>query len=1186
MKISLLQRLAANGLSRAMSALFVLVMLSGAAMAQETGQINGTITDPNDALVPSATVVVKSVGTGTERTAATGSEATYLVTNLQPGLYDVTVTAAGFAPTTQRAQVSVGGKLTLNITLSVGATPTETVDVIAGGGGVEVNTTDQQLSSVVTNTQIRELPTLTRNPYDLVGLSGNVAAENGGGRGTGFAINGLRSASTSILLDGAENVDTFRATVGQSVPLDSVQEFRVITGNFSAEYGRASGGIVNVATIAGSNEFHGTLYEFNRISRLASNGFNNNSLGNNPDGTEISPRQVFTRNQYGYSIGGPFYLPRFGEGAPSIYRDTKLFFFNNTEWIKVRSGGTRSAFVPTAQFLAASSPQTQAFFAPYQVGGTVGSTLTAAQVVALVGTFRQTPNAPVNAFTTLAAVNPNLPVFQRVTYSTPRNVGGGTPEDEYQTVIRVDYNKSDKTQFYVRYALQSQVFAQGTTAFSPYAGFSTGNFNFNQNILLTLTHSFSSNLVSQTKLGFNRLNGGSPLGAQPNVPTLYFNASRTTSLQGFPIALPGYLPFSPGSAIPFAGAQNLYQLTQDVTYTTGKHTFRLGGQIVHIRDNKTFGAYANSVEVLGNTTGEALSNFITGNLISFSVAINPGNRFPGDLIPLPVGPPSFSRSNRYTELAGYVNDSWRISPRVNINLGLRYEYYGVQHNAQDPALDANFYYGDGATFAERIRNARYRTVPQSGIGGLWRPDKNNFAPRVGIAWDVFGDGTTSLRGGYGLAYERNFGNVTFNVLFNPPNYGVVALTANSCSTAACTGAGFTAGDVPNLPVNISNFGPFSGTGPARLFTPTSARAVDQNITNAYAHFWSASFQRQLSSGTVAALEYSGSAGRDLYSISDLNRLGGAAYFGLPAITNVVGRPTSRLNPESTSVNSRRNDGYSNYQALIASLESNNFRNMGPSFTARYTLATSKDNLSSTFGDTNQPFFLGFTNTFDPKADYGYSDNDTRHRLAIGFNYEVPFKGDNAFTRNVLGGWSINSTVEVRSGYPFTIYDCSFQAPGGPCARLIPSGALNINTNNPPDAGSSNSFVLADLSGFRYAADVPDPANPGMFLFRAGQVINPALPDPRVGNYNFGSISADQSKRNAFRGPGFWNVDMGVHKRFRISEKFNLQLRAEVFNLFNHANLFVNYDSPDVSGGNVLGLRDGRRNVQLAAKIIF
>jgi outer membrane receptor protein involved in Fe transport len=1133
--------------SRFFVVLLTLAVACGVAFAQqEAGQLVGKVVDPNGALVNNATVTVKSVDTSAERSTTTSSEGTYVMPGLQPGLYDVTIAATGFAPNTQRVQITVGAKTTLDFQLTVQGVAATANVTVAAQGGVEVNTTDQQLSDVISERQIKELPTLTRNPYNLVGISGNVNSENQSSglfaRGTGYAINGQRSASTSILLDGAENVDNFTASVGQAVPLDSVKEFRVITGNFSAEYGRASGGIVNVATIAGTNSIHGTGYEFNRISKLASNGFSNNAF-------EI-PRQVFTRNQFGYSIGGPI-------------KKNKLFFFSNTEWIRVRSGGAAVTWVPTPQFISFANANTKNFFAPYTLNGSIGPVRTAAQVLADfggAGAFIPTPNAATNAFLTFATANPNTPVFQQVTYSTPQDVGGGLPENEYQTVNRIDWNASSKTQIYGRYALQSQAFAIGTNAASPYQGFSTGSTAFNQNFVLNATHTFSSSLVSQTKLAFNRLNGGQPLGDQPIVPTLYMNAGRTISIAGIPISYPGYLPLSPGNAIPFSGAQNVYQLNEDVSLTRGQHTWRFGGQIVHIRDNKTFGAYSYAVEALGNSNPEALSNFLTGNLASFSVAINPGNRFPGASIPLPVGPPSFSRSNRYTEWAVYGNDSWRYTPKLTINLGLRYEYYGVQHNAQNPNFDANFYYGPGATAQERVRNGRFNTVPGSGIGGLWRPDKNNFAPRLGFAYDINGDGKTSIRGGYGIAYERNFGNVTFNVLFNPPNYGVVALASDSLSSGSLV-----VGDVPNLNVSIANYGPFSGSGPARTFAPVSARHVDQNIVNAYAHFWSAAFEREIRPSTVLSLEYSGSRGINLYSISDINRTGGTIAFGFPTTINAIGGATTRLNGVATSINSRGNLGHSRYNALIASLDSNNWLHNGLSFTARYTYSVTRDNLSTTFAETGQTFFLGFTDTWDPDTDYGYADFDVRHRFTSSVNYEIPYEGKSGWTKHLLGGWSINTIFVTNTGYPFTIYDCTRVS--STCARLIPNGPVTINKNNPANAGT-NSFLLVDLSS---------------------QTLR--VPPGRDGtNYNFGPFPANMSKRNAFRGPGFWQVDSGIYKRIRFSERYSLQLRGELFNVFNHANMFVDYGSPDVSGvlgsGNVLSYKNGRRNVQLAAKFIF
>ncbi|MGI9167914.1 MAG: carboxypeptidase regulatory-like domain-containing protein [Pyrinomonadaceae bacterium] len=1141
MKTSRLPVWFAKSVSYAFASLFVLVIVTSAAVAQDAGQITGRVTDQQDRVVPGAAITIKSVGTGAERTTTADDQGAYIVTALQPGLYDVTVKSGAFAENSQRVEITVGSKVSLDTKLSTQSVAAS-VDVVAGAGGVEINTTDQQLSDVVTNKQIRELPTLTRNPYDLVGIAGNVTLDVAG-RGTGYAINGQRSASTSILLDGGENTDNFTAVVGQAVPLDSVQEFRVITGNFSAEYGRASGGIVNLATIAGNNEFHGTGYGFNRISRLASNGFDNNARG--------IPRQVFTRNQFGYSVGGPILK-------------NKLFFFNNTEWIRVRSGGATVAFVPTPQLTAATSATTRGFLGGYQTTTPItGRVFTVSQVLSAVGpdNFLATPNSPGgNAFSALPA---SLPAFGEVTYSTPQDVGGGTPQNDLQMVIRIDANLTDKTQLYGRYALQDQVNAVGTNASSPYQGFNTGSFNFNQNFLLNLTHSFTSNFVSNTKLGFNRLNGGQPLGDQPPGPTLYLNSGGSTRLSGIRIGFPGYLPFSPGSAIPFAGAQNVYQLNEDMSFSSGKHNWRFGGQFIHMRDNKTFGAYLNSVQVLGSNTAEALSNLVTGNLSQFSVAIDPGGRFPTvptpNTVPLPVSPPSFSRSNRYNEWAVYANDSIRYTPRLTLNLGLRYEYYGVQHNAQDPGLDANFYYGAGATFQERLRNGRFMRAPDSPVGALWRKDKNNFAPRLGFAWDMFGDGSTSFRGGYGLAYERNFGNVTFNALFNPPNYAVVALAANSVNTSGVV----TEGDVATLPIFSSNLGPFAGTGPPRRLTAVSARHIDQNIVNAFAHFWSLSLERQLSRNTVASLEYSASHGRNLYSIGDVNRLGcGTVFLGGPT-PSASGGTTSRCNGVATAINTRGNLGYSNYGGVTASLESNNFRNLGLTYTARYTYSIARDNLSSTFSD-NSAFNLGFVDTYDPKLDYGLADFDVRHRFSSSFNYEVPYKADSAAAKYLLSGWSLNGLVNLRSGYPFSIYDISFATSAA--ARLTPSGPVRVTNSNSPTTAEPNQFVLVDTSNQTTAT----PAGP-------------------TGNYNFGPYSPDMSRRNAFTGPGFWNVTTGLYKRIHFTERVSVQLRAEVFNLFNHANLFTDYSSATFWTPNadpVFATRDGRRNVQLAAKVIF
>src|SRR6185503_12758900 len=400
-------------------------------------------------VVTGAKVTAKSVDTGREATATSDEQGSYTMTALQPGLYDVVVAAGNFKASNQRVQVTIGSKVSVDTQLALTEVTGETVSVIASEG-VEVNTQTSEVSNIVTGTQIRELPTLTRNPYDLIGLANNVASDDPGpavpgvgvsGRGAGFNINGLRAASTNVLLDGVDNNNVYYAALGQNIPLDAVGEFRVVTSNFSAEYGRASGGIINVLTRGGSNAFHGSGFGFNRISRLASNGYNNNANG--------IPRGVFTRNQFGYTFGGPAIKE-------------KLFFFNSTEWTRVRSVTTVTSIVPTAAFIANTSAATKNFFSRYNLSQPInGRTLTKGDIDALGIT---NPGGP---FSELPS---GLPVFGQVIQDIPGNAGGGPPQNSYQLVGRADWILSDKTQVYGRYALQDSSFPEGTVSTSPYEG--------------------------------------------------------------------------------------------------------------------------------------------------------------------------------------------------------------------------------------------------------------------------------------------------------------------------------------------------------------------------------------------------------------------------------------------------------------------------------------------------------------------------------------------------------------------------------------------------------------------------------------------------------------------------------------------------------------------------------------------
>ncbi len=551
--------------------LLVVLVLAGCflvaatkALAQtETGRIVGTVVDPQGIPVPGVSVTATSTSSGASRASVTDATGSYVLANMLAATYNITFQLQGFKTTTTSVQLTVGAVASVDTRLELGGL-TETVSVSTGT--TLINVVNAEVATTVSQEQIRELPTLTRNPYDLVALAGNVTERPPdtlitSRRGTGFAINGQRAAGTNVLLDGSANNNEFDTTVGQEVPLDSVQEFSVVSNNFSAQYGRATGGIVNVVTKSGTNQFTGTAYDFFRSDKLA-----NNTVDNVANAIEKGP---FTRNQLGYSLGGP------------VKKD-KVQFFSSLEYIGVRSSDTLITWVPTPQLLAASNPATRAFFNAYGQNTTInGPILTRGDVSAIAG-------SAAGAFNNLPA---NLPAFGRVDKSLPIDAGGGDPQDHYQFVSRVDASMGPGTQFYVRYAYQNLSAELGTNSNSPYAGYDTNYVNKNHNILVSGTHVFSNSFTSQTKLVWNRLYGDQPLNGAAQ-PTLYMNAAQPVRLQGYRIGFPGYLPFSPGNAIPFGGPQSLTQLYQDQTWTKGAHDFRFGGSFVHIGDTRTFGAYS------------------------------------------------------------------------------------------------------------------------------------------------------------------------------------------------------------------------------------------------------------------------------------------------------------------------------------------------------------------------------------------------------------------------------------------------------------------------------------------------------------------------------------------------------------------------------------------------------------------
>jgi hypothetical protein len=1150
-------------------------MLGSTLYAQEAGQLTGTILDSTGAAVPAATVSARNVGTNAIRTATTKATGAFVLSNLEPALYEVTVEANGFATYKSKIEVTVGGHATVDVKLAVGGNTT-TVEVSADGAA-QVNTSTQELSQTVDREQIAELPSLTRNPYTFITLSGNISAgdttasgmsQNQSTRGVGFSLNGQRSSGTEILLDGVENISVQSDAVGITVPLDAVQEFSVVTSNFQPQYGRASGGIVNVTTRTGTNSFHGSLWEFNRLSAYTSNTETNDAAG--------IAKGTYTRNQFGGAVGGP------------ILKD-KLFFFASTELIRVRSSANVLAAVPTPQFLADTAANVQSFFNTYGGSQTFNflSTSTNAQMGAAIKTTDPSglfyPDLPAS-----------LPVLGVTGYHVPADAGGGTPQNTYNISGRADYNLGQKTQLFFRYVDYSETDATGGNSNSPYSQYDVGGINKNQAYLLSAAHEFNPTISSFTKLSFSRFDSVFTYDhSLQNSPILFTsNQNSYDPVSGVPINLPGFFSTNPGvGGLPSGGPQNTVQINQDLSVVKGKHSSQFGAQILYIQDNNAYGAYAQANEILGNSATAGLQNLETGNLFQFQVAVNPAGALPcvrdqytGALtqtpacsINLPVAPPSFARSERFHDWAAYGQDTWKATSKTSLNYGVRYEYFGVQHN-DIGALDSNFFFGgDGSVTPENIRTGKVLTSPNSPVHGLWSPQYGTVSPRLGFAYDVFGDGKSSVRGGYGISYERNFGNVTFNVIQNPPGYAVVVVSA-----------------AQNPVVTNSNSGPLSASSGNVPLPPTSLRNVSQNIRTAQTQFWSLALEQQVANGTVASLEYTGSRGLHLYDIKNYNGLGsGNALLGDPVTDPnpadadpVNGEPQAltRLNPQFSNINNRGSSGDSYYHALNLKLESRNLHHTGLSFVANYTFSHETDDLSSTFSETNNAFSLGYTDPFNPALDHGSGDFDIRQRFVFAPIYKTP-SISNRIMNEAFGGWEATGIYTARTGTPFTYFDLTNNFSGYNVARYTPAdGVISQHTYKSIPGGNAastgpNLYTIGNL---------PD----------ANSFGNPAL----LGASDWGPFPATMTARNAFRGPGAWNIDASVSKRFPIHEQVNLEFRAEGFNVLNHHNLYLlmadNYvygtsgfdpgpfPIQAQKGGIAGGVNDERRFGQFAVKVNF
>lgn len=988
--------------------LTVLVVPALTAAGQTSGTLSGRAVDASGAVVPGVTISARHLERGVERDIVTGSDGRFVLAALPVGAYDVRAELTGFKPVVrQGVALTVGEAVAIEFTLEVGGLA-EAVNVV--GAATAVNTRTGELSYLVEARTIEQLPLNGRNYTDLAFLQPGVTPypyRDGGSvvaHGLGMSVNGQDPRANVYLLDGTLLNDMTNgpagSAAGTSLGTETVQEFRVETNAYGAEFGRMSGGQVNVITKAGSNTLSGTAYEYHRNDALDARNY-----------FDVGTKPAFTRNQFGVTAGGPV-------------RENKLFYFLGYEGLRENLGRTITSAVPDGNARVGLLPD------PANPG--------------------QFINVGVNA-----AVAPYLNA-----YPVPNgtSLGDGTALHSFQfdqTIDqnflqgRVDYNLSPGSQFFARYTLDDV----DQRLPLDYPQFPRAFVSRNQFFTAELKQALSSNLLATYRGGYSRTRVGQDVEANTTLPPFVPGREFIGNID-----VGGLQRFGTQASVDVRFLQQVTSLSADFVWTRGRHLIRTGALAEHYQQDMV-----NPTFSLGTYSFANLRAFMEIRATSF-IGLTPVAQF--------------DRQWPFWLAGGYVQDEFHAHERLTLTAGLRYEFMTMP-------IDAGGH--DSA-----LVNLTDRTAT---VGQLYEgADYNNFSPRLGLSWDVAGDGRTAVRGGYGLYYATNSSQNLIVTVTNPPDTPRVVYQAPT---------------FPNPPFERA-----SGI---------SIRPVQWDVVTPSIHVWNANVQRELPGQMALTLGYAGSRGYDLLRSNDLNT-------AVPT-TGADGRPFFpvgglRQNTAWTTIEAKTSDGDSWYKALIVDVR-RRFAD-GWSFQASYTWSDSQDTTqaSTFFSDATN----GTTSAFPEYLDgynRGPSDFDVRHNFVANATWDIPWGRDlTGAAGAVLGGWRLSAIGTYRSGYPLTVFVQNNRSR----SQWQPSLGPGIGRDRPnyaPGFSAENAVTGDPAQWFNPLAFALQPAG------------------------TFGNTG-----RGDFRGPDLRVVDLAMSKDTSLGGSRRLELRLEVFNLFNRANFGV------------------------------
>jgi hypothetical protein len=1180
-----------NTLTRFLLVFTVLALLAGTVWAQGTGEITGLVTDPQGAVVSDAQVTLTNSATGDKRTTVTSAAGIYRFPQLPiVGTYTVDVAPKGFKSVKLSGiVVSVGTTVTEDIKLELGAT-TEQVTVEAGAEVVQ--TTESSLSQLVDRNIWQNAPLQIRNQNSFIELVPGAVPQDGTSNNRGAEVNGTRGGAGSYLVEGADNNEQGQAGRGQigvydkggaatSISPDAIQEYRVITNSYSAEYGKGGGFITDTVLKSGTNQWHGSAFEYNRIQALAANDFFSNRQG---------VKDSLVRNQFGGSLGGPIVKDKtfwFGSGELHRARQTlpsQSLTSTTPEFLNFVQSG---AFQQWAEGTGPYAPGTEtpgpclaqldapcpgAFGPITNEAGTMPGSSTLGPIFSAL---RAIPamNYPLATGVTCTAEDDSacrgrgpwtagllypVPVYGTVVVPSPQSF------NEARFTIKVDHRFNDNDTLSGAYLFQDGTLLQKFTGGNNLIGPDAIQDGRGQNLSLTWNHTFNPTLLNTFKVSYLRHRLDFP----PAAGT--FGTPGYYTIDGIGVDL------GSSTGLPQFFTDNQFQYLDTMSLTRGKHNIKFGGEYRRTRNGSSFFndafqtilPYSIEDTVTDLAFDEQADRAIYGGAYyggAYYVSASVDNTRPGQS-------PRFYRGYRANEFAFFVQDDIRVTSRLTVNLGLRWEYFGPPHNFEK-GIDSNFYFGLPVTpfptnstnpffpannpFFAQVSTGAFQVRDQS----IWNKDTNNFGPRVGFAWDVFGTQRFVIRAGAGLMYDRIYNNVFENIRFNPPFFSdnQVGPTKNGATVGPISSPGLFTYPFNSQLAYLSGFSPLP-----------NPRHMDQNMLSPYYEQAHLGVQWEFAKGWVFEPEYVTTYGKKLIGLSDINTFNGRIALGTScsvATSNFVGcRPNANVGADNF-----RSNGYgSNYHALQASVRKS--YSAGLSLTANYTYSKAIDDVSDLF---NNGAALRPTDNENHSFDKGPADFDTRHRVVATVTYELPFMKSNRW----LGGWGTNAIISYQTGHPWT-----------------------------PFGGNAG---IADLNKDGYRTDRVVPlTNPGN-TYRSGSPADGTLDvslwgkDPSTGAVTYYACPASENSglwcnppigRNSVFGPSATNVNINFTKRFKITEGSGLTFQANFFDVFNHPN-FLNPSVGNAGSQNIrnrdfsasratFGDEGGHRVTQLALRFDF